>query len=195
MILTTALDKYYRVPQVSCELGSVIELSETLAECLNVSSNEDIVGLKTTALVLDESSPLCKDHGDVVIPFSALASGQLKRMLANADGMEGMPSFNLVTSKFDSYDLETHPFAAPIESEEEEPYKVVGDDASDASVQESDLVTESFVEMMESSDEFNSFEKNCLLRFGIEQADQGNLLFKAAFRVAYVSHCPALNLT
>ena len=160
----------------------MIELSETLAECLNVSSNEDIVGLKTTALVLDERSPLCKDHGDVVIPFSALASGQLKRMLANADGMEGMPSFNLVTSKFDSYDLETHPFAAL--DEEEEPYKVVGDNASDASVRESDLVTESFMELMESSDEFHSFEKNCLLRFGIDQADEGNFLFKAAFRVA-----------
>jgi hypothetical protein len=37
---------------------------------------------------------------------------------------------------------------------------------------------------MENSDAFNSVEKNVLLRLGIDEAMSGNILYRAAFRVA-----------
>lgn len=45
------------------------------------------------------------------------------------------------------------------------------------------LYTDAFIELMNSSEEFNAIEKNALLRFGVENADS-NVLFRAAFRVA-----------
>jgi len=40
------------------------------------------------------------------------------------------------------------------------------------------------VELTEKSEEFDPFEKNSLLRFGIDNAEQGNVLYRAPFRVA-----------
>ena len=50
--------------------------------------------------------------------------------------------------------------------------------------EEGDLHTETFVLLMEKSDEFDPFQKNALLRFGIDNAEQGNILYRASFRVA-----------
>ena len=155
---------------MSCDLGSTLELSETLAASLGIT--DEIVGLKTTALVLDGESSTFQHHGDCVVPFSALASGQLSRMLKNAGGTEGVPSFNLVTSNFDSY-LESYQLAASVEDSEEASQS---DDSSMRSGQEGSLHSEAFVELMEKSDEFDPFEKNSLLRFGIDNAEQGNVL-------------------
>eukprot|EP00579_Thalassiosira_antarctica_P012061 CAMPEP_0201925474 /NCGR_PEP_ID=MMETSP0903-20130614/14724_1 /ASSEMBLY_ACC=CAM_ASM_000552 /TAXON_ID=420261 /ORGANISM="Thalassiosira antarctica, Strain CCMP982" /LENGTH=738 /DNA_ID=CAMNT_0048463161 /DNA_START=55 /DNA_END=2269 /DNA_ORIENTATION=- len=165
--------------EVSCELGSTLELSETLAASLDIT--DEIVGLKTTAMLLDDESLTFKEHGHVVIPFSSLASGQLRRLIKNAEGMEGIPSFNLVTSNFDSY-LENYQVeVASVESDEEDSQ---GEDSSSVSVREGALYTEAFVELMEKSEEFDPFEKNSLLRFGIDNAEQGNVLYRAPFRVA-----------
>ena len=90
--------------------GSTLELSETLAASLNIK--DEIVGLTTTAVLLEDGqSSTFKSHGDVVIPFSAPASGQLSAMVKKTEGMEGMPSFNLVTSNLDSY-LKSYQVAA-----------------------------------------------------------------------------------
>ena len=51
-------------------------------------------------------------------------------------------------------------------------------------MREGALYTETFVELMEKSEEFDPFEKNSLLRFGIDNAEQGNVLYRAPFRVA-----------
>ena len=164
--------------------GSTLELSETLAASLNIK--DEIMGLTTTAVLLEDGqSSTFKSHGDVVIPFSALASGQLSAMLKKTEGMEGMPSFNLVTSNLDSY-LKSYQVAAAaaasiVESEEEE---MSFSDESASTVHEVSLYTEAFVHLMEKSDEFDPFEKNSLLRFGIENAEQGNILYRASFRVA-----------
>ena len=163
---------------------STLELSETLAASLNIK--DEIVGLTTTAVLLEDGqSSTFKSHGDVVIPFSALASGQLSAMMKKTEGMEGIPSFNLVTSNLDSY-LKSYQVAAAaaasiVESEEEE---MSFSDESASTVHEVSLYTEAFVHLMEKSDEFDPFEKNSLLRFGIENAEQGNILYRASFRVA-----------
>ena len=165
--------------------GSTLELSETLAASLNIK--DEIVGLTTTAVLLEDGqSSTFKSHGDVVISFSALASGQLSAMLKKTEGMEGIPSFNLVTSNLDSY-LKSYQVAAAaaasiVESEEEE--EMSFSDESASTVHEVSLYTEAFVHLMEKSDEFDPFEKNSLLRFGIENAEQGNILYRASFRVA-----------
>ena len=63
--------------------GSTLELSETLAASLNIK--DEIVGLTTTAVLLEDGqSSTFKSHRDVVIPFSALASGQLSAMFSYA---------------------------------------------------------------------------------------------------------------
>lgn len=154
--------------QVSCKLGSTLELSESLAASLGVT--DEIVGLKTTAVLLDKES--MKQHGEVVIPFSALASGKLSELLEGS-GTEGIPSFELVTTDFSSY-LNKYRGEAD-------------DDASSSTVHEDDLYTEAFVTLMESSESFDPFEKNALLRFGIDFAEQGNILFRAAFRMTLYS--------
>lgn len=54
----------------------------------------------------------------------------------------------------------------------------------DSYMQETALYTDAFVELMEKSDQFDPLEKNALLRFGVDNADQGNVLYRAAYRVA-----------
>ena len=94
----------------------------------------------------------------------------MKRLLKNAQGLEGIPSFEIVTTNFRSF-LEN--------------YREVSSQGEDDSyVQETALYTEAFVELMEKSDQFDPLEKNALLRFGVDNADQGNVLYRAAYRVA-----------
>jgi hypothetical protein len=102
----------------------------------------------------------------------------LKRLLKNAQGLEGIPSFTLVTTNFRSF-LENYRGVASIYSEE-----VPSQGEDDSCVQETALYTEAFVELMEKSDQFDPLEKNALLRFGVNNADQGNVLYRAAYRVA-----------
>jgi hypothetical protein len=163
-------------------LGSTLELSETLAKSLDIT--DKIVGLKTTARLHDEESSTFKFHGECVLPFSALASGQLARMIKNID--DGVPSFNLVTSIIES-NLGNDPVPS-VESmkEEDDEETSYGEESSSGSEreEEGDPPTETFVWLMEKSDAFDPFQKNALLRFGIDNAEQGNILFRASFRVA-----------
>lgn len=115
------------------------------------------------------------------MPFSALASGQLTRMIKNTD--DGVPSFNLVTSNIESY--LGNDIVPSVESESEvDDKETYGEESSSGTTREGVLHTETFVQLMENSDEFDPFEKNALLRFGIDNAEQGNVLYRASFRVA-----------
>ena len=145
-------------------LGS-LELSETLSSSLGIT--DEIVGLKTQALLIDDKSSTFKSHGDVVIPFSALASGQLSEMIKHSKGVEGVPSFELVTTNLESY-LKNYQVAPSVGPSEEDMSFEEGSTAEEAS-----LYTEAFCKLMEKSDsDFTPFEKNALLRFGIDSAEQ-----------------------
>lgn len=50
--------------------------------------------------------------------------------------------------------------------------------------EDSDLYAQAFIDCMESDDLFSDLEKDVLLKFGSESAETGNLLYRAAFRVA-----------
>lgn len=164
------------LPSESCELDSTLELSEILAESLNIT--DDIVGLKTTALILDDES--FKHHGDMVIPFSSLVSGQLSTILRrDGNGIGGIPSFDLVISSLDPC-IESNRVKGSAGLEEE----CWSKDSSIVSTKDGVLYTEAFVKLMENSNEFNPFEKNSLLRFGIDKSEQASILYGAAFRVA-----------
>ncbi len=157
-------------------MGSTLEFSETLAKSLDITDN--IVGLKTTARVYDEESSTFKFHGECVLPLSALASGQLSRMIKNTD--DGVPSFNLVTSIIESnLGNDPVPSVESMEEEDDEEFSSGSEREEDG-----DLHTETFVLLMEKSDAFDPFQKNALLRFGIDNAEQGNILYRASFRVA-----------
>jgi hypothetical protein len=160
------------ITQDTCDLGSTLELAETLAETLGV--RDEIVGLKTTARLLDDETTAFMFHGECVVPLSVLASGQLASMIKDTDIV---PSFSLVTSKIESFINDDY-LVPSIKSEEEET------DDEGSTRREGILHTESFIHLMETSDEFNPFEKNTLLRFGIDKVEQSNILFRASFRVA-----------
>ncbi len=168
-------------------MGSTLELSETLARSLGIT--DEIVGLKTTTRVHDEESSTFKFHGECVLPFSALASGQLARMIKNTD--DGIPSFNLVTSNIESnieYNLSTDSVLSVESTEEEDDEETSYGEESSGSEREQEgdlhLHNDTFVRLMEKSDAFDPFQKNALLRFGIDNAEQGNILYRASFRVA-----------
>eukprot|EP00985_Skeletonema_marinoi_P016544 scaffold8922_cov219-Skeletonema_marinoi.AAC.23 len=157
------------------------ELSETLIASLGIT--KEIVGLKSTGtLFTEDGSSMFKEHGDIIIPFSAVSSGRLQEAIKT---MDSVPSFELVTADLDSF------------LEENNQGKLSWKDTADASVfsdetsqgnessglHESMLYTDAFIELMNSPKEFNAMEKNALLRFGVDNADS-NVLFRAAFRVA-----------
>ena len=172
-------------------MASTLEVSEALATTFNVE--EEIIGLKTAALLVDEGSSTYKHHGEgewpcscvfalrsishvlllntqVVIPLSQLA--ELKKLLKEAKGLEGVPSFDLVTTSFDMYlPVPVESEAASTESEESLTLSVLDG-------RESDLYHEAFLKVMgdEISGDLDPFEKNTLLRFGIENAAEGNVL-------------------
>ena len=164
-------------------MGSTLELSETLARSLGIT--DEIVGLKTTTRVHDEESSTFKFHGECVLPFSALASGQLARMIKNTD--DGIPSFNLVTSNIVSNFGTDSVLSVESTEEEDDEETSYGEESSGSErEQEGDLHlhNDTFVRLMEKSDAFDPFQKNALLRFGIDNAEQGNILYRASFRVA-----------
>jgi hypothetical protein len=156
------------------------ELSETLIASLGIT--EEIVGLKSTGtLFTEDGDSMFKEHGDIIIPFSAVSSGRLQQAIKT---MDCVPSFELVTANFDFF-LERN--------NQEKTWRdtadasVLSDETSQggesSAVRESLLYTDAFVELMNNSKEFNAIEKNVLLRFGVDNADS-NVLFRAAFRVA-----------
>ena len=93
--------------------------------------------------------------------------------MKEAKGLEGMPSFDLVTTSFDMY--------LPVPVESEAASSTGSEESLTLSVldrRESDLYHEAFLKVMgdESSGDLDPFEKNTLLRFGIENAAEGNVL-------------------
>lgn len=153
------------------------ELSETLIASLGIT--DEIVGLKSTGTVLTEDGfSMFKGHGDVVIPFSALSSGRLQKVLQDFDCC---PTFELVTANVDDF-IEKYN-AIVTDGSVSSAGTPQEDDSVAVDVRESMLYTDAFVELMNNSTEFDSIEKNSLLRFGVDNADS-NVLFRAAFRVA-----------
>lgn len=171
--------QYY---QGSTNLASSFEVQDTLTGAFNIKDNVEIVGLSTSALLQNNDD---KTHGEIVFPFFAVVSGQLKDIIRNA---EGIPSFGLVTKTMESMMFGTHQdhelatFANATTD-----FKYDDDEESSMnSTKEGFLYTDAFMELMESSDEFNAFEKNALIRFGLDSIESGspNLLIRAAFRTA-----------
>ena len=162
---------------------SDFELSETLIASLGIT--EEIVGLKSTGTLFSEDGfSMFKEHGDIVIPFSAVSSGRLHEAIKT---MDCVPSFELVTANFDFF-LEKNNNGGKSSWKDIADASVFSDDTSQegvesSSVHESMLYTDAFIELMNNSKEFNAIEKNVLLRFGVDNADS-NVLFRAAFRVA-----------
>jgi hypothetical protein len=58
------------------------------------------------------------------------------------------------------------------------------EESSSGSTREGFLHTETFLHLMEKSDDLDPFQKNALLIFGIDNAKRGNILYRASFRVA-----------
>lgn len=139
---------------------------------------DKIVGLKTSALAFDDQSSVFKYHGECIVPFSLLVSGEVATMIDNA--LEGIPSFSLVTSNCDSHLSEYYPGVQSIQSDEE---KSFDEESSNYSLHEGATHSRAFLQLMEESDEFDRFEKNVLLKFGIDSAQDGNILYRASFLV------------
>ena len=156
------------------------ELAETLVSSLGIT--KEIVGLKSTGTLLtEEGSSMFKEHGDIIIPFSAVSSGRLQQAIKT---MDSVPSFELVTADLDDFMNKSNQGKwwkdtadTSVFSEETS----LGNESS--GLHESLLYTDAFIELMNSSEEFNAIEKNALLRFGVDNADS-NVLFRAAFRVS-----------
>lgn len=156
------------------EMGT-FEIAETLAATFDITDDFEIVGLTAVAILSEDETMKFKHHGEVVIPLSFVASGQLKAIIEAGNDM--IPSFELVTKKlchFNTYDANGHGLEAEFDT-------VSSDEMSFGEERE---YTDAFIDLMENSDEFTAVEKNVLLRFGIDEARRGNALFRAAFRVA-----------
>ena len=154
-------------------MGSAVDFAEALAASLDIT--DKIVGLKTSALAFNTQSSVFKYHGECILPFSALVSGELANMIDNSSLLDGIPSFTVITSSYDSsitgnYQVDS----IELSSKEELSFVSVNDGPSH---------TTAFLKLMEESDEFNPFEKNALLKFGLDHAENGNILYRAAFRV------------
>jgi hypothetical protein len=153
----------------SLNLGT-FEVAETLAATFDISDDVEIVGLTAVATLTEEEAQF-KHHGEIVVPLSFVASGQLKQIIAS--GTEAIPAFNLVIKKFGSFDG----LCEGIEAD-------FSDGSAATGLGEETEYTDAFIDLMENSDAFNSVEKNVLLRLGIDEAMSGNILYRAAFRVA-----------
>lgn len=99
-------------------------------------------------------------------------------MIDNSDLLEGVPSFTLITSSHDSY----HNGNYQLDSVESTEALLSEEESSFGSLKEDSSYTQVFLKLMEESEIFNPFEKNALLKFGIDHAENGNILFRAAFR-------------
>ena len=165
-------EKMIMVPPASdahLELG-MFEMAETLAATFGIADNFEIIGLTTTAVLSEDEASKFKHHGEVLIPLSCLASGQLKEMVKSD---EMIPTFRLVTKKLCHFDSKEHDI--------ENQFDALSTD--DLSYGEEREYTAAFVDLMENSDAFTHVEKNALLRFGIDEIGC-NVLFRSAFRVA-----------
>ena len=156
------------------------ELSETLIASLGIT--KEIVGLKATGTLLtEEGSSIFKEHGDIIIPFSAVSSGRLQQAIKT---MDAVPSFELVTADLDSFTNKSNQGRSWKDTTDTSVFSDETSHGNESSgLHESMLYTDAFIELMNSSEEFNAIEKNTLLRFGVDNADS-NVLFRAAFRVA-----------
>ena len=154
-------------------MGSAVDFAEALAASLDIT--DKIVGLKTSALAFNTQSSVFKYHGECIIPFSALVSGELTNMIDNSSLLDGIPSFTVITSSYDSSITGNYQVDSIELSSKEE--------LSFVSVNDGPNHTTAFLKLMEESDEFNPFEKNALLKFGLDHAENGNILYRAAFRV------------
>jgi hypothetical protein len=159
-------------------MGSTVEIAEALAISLGIT--DKIVGLKTSSFVYNSKSSVSKYNGECILPFSSFVSGELAHMINKSDLLEGIPSFTLITSSYDSYQTDIY----QVESVEPANTLISEEEFSFGSVSEEKSYTEAFLKLMEESEALNPFEKNALLKFGINYADNGNTLFRASFRVA-----------
>ena len=92
-----------------------------------------------------------------------------------------MPCFELITTNFTNFDSYQVPAEATSAS-----LSIASSASSLAEVHHSDdrdLYAQAFIDCME-SDRFSDVEKHVLLKFGAENAETGNLLYRAAFRIA-----------
>lgn len=165
------------VPQ-GYPLGSALDFAEALAASLDITDN--IVGLRTSALAFNSQSSVFKYHGECILPFSALVSGELAKMIDSSDLSDGIPSFALITSSLDSYLTDSYQVGS-VESVEALSSK---EESSVGSVNDGPSYAKAFLQLMEESGDFTPFEKNALLKFGIGHAENGNILYRSSFRVA-----------
>jgi len=174
---TDTLFTHSFVPQ-GYQLAYTLDFAEALAASLDIT--DKIVGLKTSALAFNSQSSAFKYHGECILPFSALVSGELAKMIDSSDLMEGIPSFSLITSSYDSY-LTDSSHVGSVESAEA---LSSNEESSIGSVNDGPSYAKAFLQLMEESEEFTLFEKNALLKFGIGHAENGNILYRSSFRVA-----------
>lgn len=153
---------------------ATFEVAETLAAAFDIKDDVEIVGLTSAAVLSEDESMKFKHHGDVVFPLSFVASGQLKDIVRA--GSETIPAFSLVTKRLCHFDNE-HGLKAEFGL----------DDLSsngELSFGEEREYTDAFIDLMQNSNAFSAVEKNVLLKFGINEANSGNILFRAAFRLS-----------
>lgn len=174
------------------------QFSETVAASFGIK--DEVVGIKSDALFHDGDSSTFRQHshGNLVLPISAVVSGHLAQIIQSA---ENIPTFSLLVKNagpvFKPYNDATAGVASvKIGAEDNESSK--DDDSSCGTVNEYSMCMNAFIELMESSVAgLNPVEKNELLRFGIDNIDvnfgesrrlysngDGNVLFRAAFRIA-----------
>ncbi|KAL7503444.1 hypothetical protein ACHAXN_001242, partial [Cyclotella atomus] len=168
-------EKMIMLPASNCSLDlATFEIAETLAATFDITDDVEIVGLTSAAVLSEDESMQFKHHGDVVIPLSFVTSGQLKDIVKA--GSETIPAFSLVTKKLCHFDNE-HGLEA----------KFGLDDLSSSgelSFGEEREYTDAFIDLMQNSNVFSAIEKNVLLKFGINEVNSGNILFRAAFRLS-----------
>lgn len=154
----------------SLDMGT-FEIAETLAATFNLSDEVEIVGLTAGAILTENYDRKLKRHCDIVIPLSFLVSGQLKQIVEAST--DTIPAFHLVTKMLGSF--AGHKGALATECD------VTSDE--EVSCGEERVCSDAFIDVMENSYTFTPLEKEALLRFGIGEK-RGNILFRAAFRVA-----------
>ena len=101
-------------------------------------------------------------------------------MINTSDLLEGIPSFTLITSSYDSCQYDNY----QVDSVESANTPISEEELSFGSVNKEQSYTEAFLKLMEESEALDPFEKNALLKFGIHHAENGNDLYRASFRVA-----------
>lgn len=166
----------------SLELGT-FEIAETLAATFDITDDVEIVGLTSAVVLSEDESNKFKHHGEAVIPLSFVASGQLKAIIEA--GNDTIPAFSLVTKKLCHFEHQGGHGLDKFGLDGELDVESLGmTSASDVSFGEEREYTDAFIDLMENSDEFTAVEKNILLKLGIDEAMSGNVLFRAAFRLA-----------